>query len=74
MVGTVSARPYLAVSIQGPRELPSWCAWARLKSGGLSSSQEFSQCVGLARTFVTCNMVEARPMRAPEGGRKSMAS
>lgn len=65
MVGIASARLYSAVSIQSPRELPSWCAWARLKSGGLSSSQEFSQCVGLARACVTFNMVEAGPIPHP---------
>lgn len=65
MVGIVLARVYLAVSIQGPRELPSWCAWDRLKSGGLGSSQEFSQCVGLARACVPFNMVEAGPIPHP---------
>lgn len=34
-VGRLGSRwrelPYLAVSIQGPRELPSWCAWARVE-------------------------------------------
>ena len=62
MVGVVWARPYLAVSIQGPRELPSWCVWARLKRRDLSASQEFSQCVGLATSCVTFNMVEAGPI------------
>lgn len=78
----VLARPYLAVSIQGPQGAAQLVCVGQSQSGGLRFSQQFSGCLcvgggSFARTRVTFNMVEAGPitshlLRDSQRGRKSV--
>lgn len=78
----VLARPYLAVSIQGPQGAAQLVCVGQSQSGGLRFSQQFSGCLCVgggssARICVTFNMVEAGPiayhlLRDSQRGRKSV--